>query len=80
MAKNYGRCLFSAIVCKECPIYRGRHRCITRREEGVLKIAGMKNGGTDWRAGADEFFGEPNDSFRKGIRSYGWEEPGESKP
>jgi hypothetical protein len=80
MSRNYVKCPFSKIGCKECPIYRGRHCYIKVTEDEALKITAMKNSKTEWIAGFNGFFDELNDSFRKGIKSYNdWEEPSESE-
>jgi len=50
------------------------------QEGNVLKATAMKNSKTEWIAEFNDFFDKPDDSFRKGIKSYNeWEEPGESE-
>lgn len=64
---------------KECPIYRGRHCHINGPEGEALKVVVRKKSEADWMAGFDDFLDEVNGPFRKSIKSYGFEEPGELK-
>jgi hypothetical protein len=77
LARNYRRCPFSKIGCKECSIYRGRHCYINGPEEEALKAAARQHSEAEWTAGFNDFFDELDDSLRKAIKSYGWEEPGD---
>ena len=79
MSRNYVRCPFSKVGCKECPIYRGRHCHINGPEGEALKAAARKKSKADWMAGFSDFLDELNGPFRESIKSYGFEEPGESE-
>ena len=70
MSRNYGRCPFSKIGCKECPVYRGRHCYIKGPHDGPPMPAPMQKDETDWIAGFNDFFDDLNEGFRKGIEFY----------
>lgn len=61
MAKKEMLCPFSKALCKECPLYRGRHYnlCYCSQYRGCLESTGKEGEREPWRSGTGKQFDMP---------------------
>jgi hypothetical protein len=65
MPRNIDKCPFSKVGCRNCPIYRGRHNHIVRKEgEETPETRIVKKVESDWQETFKEVL-EKEKAFRK---------------